>query len=231
MTVAADSVPPASSSPSTGSRSRPPIIAADAGPDRPGRRPLPARAAQAARSAAVADRRSRRRAGRPRAAARRATAPPSASPTGADACSYTADHFTLVIQAPRARRRPAHRAALARTTRRRSSPPASSGSCCCPRPPARHCCPPRATWPPWSSPSRSPRCPPSRSSASGAATGAPREAALKFFLSSVAATAVMLLGVSFVYATTGTLHLTPDRRPPRQRPRPAGHPRQGGRRR
>ncbi|WTK78952.1 NADH-quinone oxidoreductase subunit N [Streptomyces sp. NBC_01511] len=34
------------------------------------------------------------------------------------------------------------------------------------------------------------------------------EAALKFFLSSVAATAVMLLGVSFVYATTGTLHLT-----------------------
>lgn len=34
------------------------------------------------------------------------------------------------------------------------------------------------------------------------------EAALKFFLSSVVATAVMLLGVSFVYATTGTLHLT-----------------------
>ncbi|MGR8008968.1 NADH-quinone oxidoreductase subunit N [Streptomyces hypolithicus] len=34
------------------------------------------------------------------------------------------------------------------------------------------------------------------------------EAALKFFLSSVTATAVMLLGVSFVYATTGTLHLT-----------------------
>ncbi|MGQ4516301.1 proton-conducting transporter transmembrane domain-containing protein [Streptomyces sp. DW26H14] len=34
------------------------------------------------------------------------------------------------------------------------------------------------------------------------------EAALKFFLSSVAATAVMLLGVSFVYAATGTLHLT-----------------------
>ncbi|MFE9249884.1 NADH-quinone oxidoreductase subunit N [Streptomyces sp. NPDC007088] len=34
------------------------------------------------------------------------------------------------------------------------------------------------------------------------------EAALKFFLSSVAATAVTLLGVSFVYATTGTLHLT-----------------------
>ncbi|MFJ2114604.1 NADH-quinone oxidoreductase subunit N [Streptomyces sp. NPDC087850] len=33
------------------------------------------------------------------------------------------------------------------------------------------------------------------------------EAALKFFLSSVTATAVMLLGVSFVYATTGTLHL------------------------
>ncbi|MGW7367756.1 NADH-quinone oxidoreductase subunit N [Streptomyces sp. NPDC054841] len=34
------------------------------------------------------------------------------------------------------------------------------------------------------------------------------ESALKFFLSSVTATAVMLLGVSFVYATTGTLHLT-----------------------
>ncbi|MGW7464792.1 NADH-quinone oxidoreductase subunit N [Streptomyces xantholiticus] len=34
------------------------------------------------------------------------------------------------------------------------------------------------------------------------------EAALKFFLSSVTATAVTLLGVSFVYATTGTLHLT-----------------------
>ncbi|MFF2063678.1 NADH-quinone oxidoreductase subunit N [Streptomyces sp. NPDC058200] len=34
------------------------------------------------------------------------------------------------------------------------------------------------------------------------------EAALKFFLSSVTATAVMLLGVSFVYVTTGTLHLT-----------------------
>ncbi|MFF3564480.1 NADH-quinone oxidoreductase subunit N [Streptomyces sp. NPDC002574] len=34
------------------------------------------------------------------------------------------------------------------------------------------------------------------------------EAALKFFLTSVAATAVTLLGVSFVYAATGTLHLT-----------------------
>ncbi|MEU9061571.1 NADH-quinone oxidoreductase subunit N [Streptomyces sp. NPDC048430] len=34
------------------------------------------------------------------------------------------------------------------------------------------------------------------------------EAALKFFLSSVVATAVMLLGVSFVYATAGTMHLT-----------------------
>ncbi|MET9432997.1 NADH-quinone oxidoreductase subunit N [Streptomyces sp. NPDC006551] len=34
------------------------------------------------------------------------------------------------------------------------------------------------------------------------------EAALKFFLSSVAATAVTLLGVSFVYAATGTLHLS-----------------------
>jgi NADH-quinone oxidoreductase subunit N len=33
------------------------------------------------------------------------------------------------------------------------------------------------------------------------------EAALKFFLSSVAATAVMLLGVSFVYAATGSLYL------------------------
>ncbi|MFF4222982.1 NADH-quinone oxidoreductase subunit N [Streptomyces abikoensis] len=34
------------------------------------------------------------------------------------------------------------------------------------------------------------------------------EAALKFFLSSVTATAVTLLGVSFLYAATGTLHLT-----------------------
>lgn len=34
------------------------------------------------------------------------------------------------------------------------------------------------------------------------------EAALKFFLSSVVATAVMLLGVGFVYATTGTMYLT-----------------------
>jgi NADH-quinone oxidoreductase subunit N len=33
------------------------------------------------------------------------------------------------------------------------------------------------------------------------------EAALKFFLSSVTATAVMLLGVSFVYGVTGSLHL------------------------
>ncbi|GAA1357015.1 NADH-quinone oxidoreductase subunit N [Streptomyces beijiangensis] len=33
------------------------------------------------------------------------------------------------------------------------------------------------------------------------------EAALKFFLSSVTATAVMLLGISFVYAATGTLYL------------------------
>ncbi|MFF8813923.1 NADH-quinone oxidoreductase subunit N [Streptomyces pactum] len=34
------------------------------------------------------------------------------------------------------------------------------------------------------------------------------EAALKFFLSSVTATAVTLLGVSFVYAATGSMHLT-----------------------
>ncbi|MFP3988573.1 NADH-quinone oxidoreductase subunit N [Streptomyces sp. E11-3] len=34
------------------------------------------------------------------------------------------------------------------------------------------------------------------------------ESALKFFLSSVTATAVTLLGVSFVYAATGTMHLT-----------------------
>ncbi|WP_221353108.1 NADH-quinone oxidoreductase subunit N [Streptomyces beigongshangae] len=34
------------------------------------------------------------------------------------------------------------------------------------------------------------------------------EAALKFFLSSVTATAVSLMGVSFVYASTGTLYLT-----------------------
>ncbi|NGO69336.1 NADH-quinone oxidoreductase subunit N [Streptomyces boncukensis] len=33
------------------------------------------------------------------------------------------------------------------------------------------------------------------------------EAALKFFLSSVTATAVMLMGVSFVYAATGSMHL------------------------
>jgi NADH-quinone oxidoreductase subunit N len=34
------------------------------------------------------------------------------------------------------------------------------------------------------------------------------EAALKFFLSSVTATAVTLMGISFLYATTGTLYLT-----------------------
>ncbi|MEV7727029.1 NADH-quinone oxidoreductase subunit N [Streptomyces sp. NPDC087917] len=34
------------------------------------------------------------------------------------------------------------------------------------------------------------------------------EAALKFFLSSVTATAVSLMGISFVYAATGSLHLT-----------------------
>ncbi|MFI1966867.1 NADH-quinone oxidoreductase subunit N [Streptomyces pathocidini] len=34
------------------------------------------------------------------------------------------------------------------------------------------------------------------------------EAALKFFLSSVAATAITLLGVSFVYAATGSMHLS-----------------------
>lgn len=34
------------------------------------------------------------------------------------------------------------------------------------------------------------------------------EAALKFFLSSVTATAVSLMGVSFIYATTGSLYLT-----------------------
>lgn len=34
------------------------------------------------------------------------------------------------------------------------------------------------------------------------------EAALKFFLSSVTATAVSLMGISFVYASTGTLYLT-----------------------
>ncbi|MCM2578596.1 NADH-quinone oxidoreductase subunit N [Streptomyces meridianus] len=34
------------------------------------------------------------------------------------------------------------------------------------------------------------------------------EAALKFFLSSVAATAVTLLGISFVYAATGSIHMT-----------------------
>ncbi|GAA2744402.1 NADH-quinone oxidoreductase subunit N [Kitasatospora cinereorecta] len=34
------------------------------------------------------------------------------------------------------------------------------------------------------------------------------ESALKFFLSSVTATAVMLLGVSFVYAASGSIHLT-----------------------
>ena len=34
------------------------------------------------------------------------------------------------------------------------------------------------------------------------------ESALKFFLSSVTATAVMLLGVSFVYAATGSMHLS-----------------------
>ena len=50
------------------------------------------------------------------------------------------------------------------------------------------------------------------------------EAALKFFLSSVTATAVMLLGVSFVYASTGTLHLTEIADPDEHVDRPAGTP-------
>ena len=91
---------------------------------------------------------------------------------------------------------------------RTTCPPASTGSCCSPRPPARPCCPPPATSPPSSSPSKSPRCPPSRWSALRRGDRLSSEAALKFFLSSVAATAVMLLGVSFVYAATGSLHLS-----------------------
>ena len=56
------------------------------------------------------------------------------------------------------------------------------------------------------------------------------EAALKFFLSSVTATAVSLMGISFVYASTGTLYLTQiaDRHPERRRPAP--HPRPDRRR-
>ena len=47
------------------------------------------------------------------------------------------------------------------------------------------------------------------------------EAALKFFLSSVTATAVTLLGASFLYAVTGTLHFERDQRRPDPRRPPA----------
>ncbi len=56
------------------------------------------------------------------------------------------------------------------------------------------------------------------------------EAALKFFLSSVTATAVSLMGISFVYASTGTLLPHRDRRPDPARRPAAAHPRPGGRR-
>ncbi len=124
--------------------------------------------------------------------------------TGAQACSYTADHFTVVIQVPRPRRRVPHRPALARR-----HPQAAAGEY-------------------WflllASASGAALLPASRDLATlvvalevaslpaFALVGIKRgdrgssEAALKFFLSSVVATAVMLLGVSFVYATTGTLH-------------------------
>lgn len=90
-------------------------------------------------------------------------------------CSYTADRFTLVIQllvlggALLA-------ALLSVTTLKddaKGMPEGSTGSCCSPRPPAQLSCPPPATWRPSSSPWKSPRCPPSPSSASGQATASP----------------------------------------------------------
>ena len=87
-------------------------------------------------------------------------------------CSYTADHFTLVIQVL-VLGGALLTALLSFGDTRKNSPPASSGSCCCPPPRAPPCCPPPATSPPSSSPSKSPPCPPSPSSASSAATGAP----------------------------------------------------------
>lgn len=92
--------------------------------------------------------------------------------TDADACSYTADRFTLVIQLL-VLGGALLTALLSLHDTRKKLPAGRSGSCCSPRRPVRHCCPPRATWPPWSSPSRSHPCRPSRSSASGAATGSP----------------------------------------------------------
>lgn len=90
---------------------------------------------------------------------------------GTQACSYTADHFALVIQALVLGG--ALLTALLSIGDTRKLPAGSSGSCCCPPRRAPPSCPRRATSPPSSSPSKSPRSPPSPSSASSAATGVP----------------------------------------------------------
>lgn len=93
-------------------------------------------------------------------------------------CSYTADHFTLVIQLLVLGG--ALLTALLSVTELdggkntgKGSRRANSGSCCSPRPPAPPSCPRPATSPPSSSPSKSPPSPPSRWSASSAATASP----------------------------------------------------------
>lgn len=91
--------------------------------------------------------------------------------TGAQACSYTADHFTLVIQALVLGG--AFLTVLLSLDDTRKLPAGSTGSCSWPPPPGPPCCRPPATSPRSSSPSKSPRCPRSPSSASCAATGAP----------------------------------------------------------
>lgn len=99
-------------------------------------------------------------------------------PTGAtDTCSYVADRFTLVIQllVLGGALLVALLSVTALKDADRELPEGSTGSCFSPRPPAPLSCPPPATSRPSSSPWKSPRCPPSRSSASDAATRSPRK--------------------------------------------------------
>lgn len=91
--------------------------------------------------------------------------------TGTRACSYTADHFTLVIQALVLGG--AFLIVLLSLDDTRKLPAGSTGSCSWPPPPGPPCCPPPATSPRSSSPWKSLRCPRSPSSASNAATDAP----------------------------------------------------------
>ena len=134
------------------------------------------------------------------------TAPPSASPAAPDACSYTADHFALAIQALVLGG--ALLTALLSIGDTRKLPAGefwflllSSAAGAALLPAARDLATLVVALEVASLPAFA---------LVGIMRGDRRssEAALKFFLSSVVATAVMLLGVSFVYATTGTLHLT-----------------------